>query len=340
MGFKWTLGFLFCITICCLHSAAQTPRMELHKIRLEGPAQGTQFHITYFASDSLVRRSEVDRILAMIDLSMSIYRKDSKISLFNADSVMSIVMDNHMAKVIAASFKYHKLSNGQFDITIAPLVDLWGFGANKSQINPDSATVLKAKELVGMQYLKVKGDRLIKKKKGVKIDVNGIAQGYTVDVLADYLERKGIANYMVEVGGEIRTLGSPPGGKGFSIGIVQPDDDKGEELMTAVVQLNERALTTAGSFEKFVRYKGKRLGHHIDPISGFPYMTDILSVTVYAKTAMEADALDNFFMGMGPEQILAKSKKLKDVEVFVIFKNKNQSIQTIYSDGFGKLFKS
>ncbi len=340
MGFKWTLCFLFCITICCLHSAAQTPRMELHKIRLEGPAQGTQFHITYFASDSLVRRSEVDRILTMIDLSMSIYRKDSKISLFNADSVMSIVMDNHMAKVIAASFKYHKLSNGQFDITIAPLVDLWGFGANKSQINPDSATVLKAKELVGMQYLKVKGDRLIKKKKGVKIDVNGIAQGYTVDVLADYLEEKGIANYMVEVGGEIRTLGSPPGGKGFSIGIVQPDDDKGEELMTAVVQLNAGALTTAGSFEKFVRYKGKKLGHHIDPISGFPYMTDILSVTVYAKTAMEADALDNFFMGMGPEQILAKSKKLQDVEVFVIFKNKNQSIQTIYSDGFGKLFKN
>ncbi|WP_343557372.1 FAD:protein FMN transferase [Sphingobacterium sp.] len=314
--------------------------MELHKIRLEGPAQGTQFHITYFASDSLVRRSEVDRILTTIDLSMSIYRKDSKISLFNTDSVMSIVMDNHMAKVIAASFKYNKLSNGQFDITIAPLVDLWGFGANKSQINPDSATVLKAKELVGMQYLKVKGDRLIKKKKGVKIDVNGIAQGYTVDVLADYLEGKGIANYMVEVGGEIRTLGSPPGGKGFSIGIVQPDDDKGEELMTAVAQLNEGALTTAGSFEKFVRYKGKKLGHHIDPVSGFPYMTDILSVTVYAKTAMEADALDNFFMGMGPEQILTKARKLKDVEVFVIFKNKNQSIQTIYSDGFGKLFKN
>ncbi len=340
MGFKWNLCFLFFITICCLHSAAQTAGMELHKIRLEGPAQGTQFHITYFASDSLVRRSEVDRILTTIDLSMSIYRKDSKISLFNTDSVMSIVMDNHMAKVIAASFKYNKLSNGQFDITIAPLVDLWGFGANKSQINPDSATVLKAKELVGMQYLKVKGDRLIKKKKGVKIDVNGIAQGYTVDVLADYLEGKGIANYMVEVGGEIRTLGSPPGGKGFSIGIVQPDDDKGEELMTAVAQLNEGALTTAGSFEKFVRYKGKKLGHHIDPVSGFPYMTDILSVTVYAKTAMEADALDNFFMGMGPEQILTKARKLKDVEVFVIFKNKNQSIQTIYSDGFGKLFKN
>jgi thiamine biosynthesis lipoprotein len=253
---------------------------------------------------------------------------------------MSIVMDSHMAKVIKASFKYHKLSKGQFDITIAPLVNLWGFGANKSPVAPDSATVLKAKELVGMHYLKVSGNRLIKKKKGIKIDVNGIAQGYTVDVLADYLGRKGIANYMVEVGGEIRALGTPPGGQGFSIGIVQPDDAGGEELMTAVAQLKEGALTTAGSFEKFIKYKGKKLGHHIDPVSGFPYMTDILSVSVYAKTAMEADALDNYFMGMEPEQIKTKAKKLKGVEVFVIFKNKNQSIEAIYSDGFGKLFKN
>jgi Membrane-associated lipoprotein involved in thiamine biosynthesis len=269
MGLKWNWCLLFFVTICCSDLKAQTGSTEFQKIRLEGPAQGTQFHITYFASDSLVRRSEVDRILTMIDLSMSIYRKDSKISLFNADSVMSIVMDSHMAKVIAASFRYHKLSNGQFDITIAPLVNLWGFGANKSQISPDSATVLKAKELVGMHYLKVKGNRLIKKKKGVKIDVNGIAQGYTVDVLADYLERKGIANYMVEVGGEIRTSGSPPGGKGFSIGIVQPDEDNGDELMTAVVQLNEGALTTAGSFEKFVRYKGKNWGIISTPFQVF-----------------------------------------------------------------------
>ncbi len=340
MGLRWNLCLLFFVTICCIDVQAQIPSTKLHKIRLEGPAQGTQFHITYFASDSLVRRSEVDSILKAIDLSMSIYRKDSKISQFNTDTVMSIVMDSHMAKVIKASFKYHKLSKGQFDITIAPLVNLWGFGANKSPVAPDSATVLKAKELVGMHYLKVSGNRLIKKKKGIKIDVNGIAQGYTVDVLADYLGRKGIANYMVEVGGEIRALGTPPGGHGFSIGIVQPDGESGEELMTAVAQFNEGALTTAGSFEKFIQYKGKKLGHHIDPVSGFPYMTNILSVSVYAKTAMEADALDNYFMGMEPEQIKTKAKKLKGVAVFVIFKNKNQSIETIYSDGFGKLFKN
>ena len=340
MKLKWYVCVLFFSIVCRMHVQAQTPLPKLHKIRLEGPAQGTQYHITYFASDSLLRRSEVDSILMAIDLSMSIYRKDSKISQFNTDSVRSIVMDNHMAKVIKASFNYHKLSRGQFDITIAPLVNLWGFGAYKSPVIPDSATVLKVKQLVGMQYLKVRGSHLIKKKDGIKIDVNGIAQGYTVDVLADYLERKGIVNYIVEVGGEIRASGTPPGGQGFSIGIVQPDDDGGEELITAVAQLREGALTTAGSFEKYIQYKGKKLGHHIDPVSGFPYQSDILSVSVYAKTAMEADALDNYFMGMEPDKVMTEAKKMKGVAVFVIFKNKNQSIQAIYSEGFGKLFKN
>ncbi len=340
MGLNREICCIFFFIIGALGLQAQTGSKELSKIRLEGPAQGTQFHVTYFASDSLVRRSEIDSILKVIDLSMSIYRKDSKISLFNQDSVMQIEMDKHMAHVIAASFRYNKLSKGQFDITIAPLVNLWGFGVKKSPVAPDSATVYAAKQFVGMDYLKVKRKQLIKKKQGVKIDVNGIAQGYTVDVLADYLGHKGISNYMVEVGGEIRTSGTPPEQKGFSIGIVQPDGSKQEDIMTAVVQLKTGALTTAGSFEKFIKYKDKKMGHHINPVTGFPYTTSVLSVTVYTRTAMDADALDNYFMGMEPTEIIAKAKKLKDVEVFVIYKNKNQAIQTIYSEGFGKLFKN
>ncbi len=340
MGLKREICCIFFFMIGLLAAQAQTGSKELNKIRLEGPAQGTQFHITYFAPDSVVKRSEVDSILRIIDLSMSVYRKDSKISLFNQDTVQHIEMDKHMAHVIAASFRYNKLSKGQFDITIAPLVNLWGFGVKKSPVAPDSATVYQAKQFVGMHNLKVRGNQLIKKKPGVKIDVNGIAQGYTVDVLADYLKYKGLSDYMVEVGGEIRVSGTAPGQQGFSIGIVQPDGSKQEETMTAVMQLRSGALTTAGSFEKFIKYKDKRLGHHIDPISGFPYTTSILSVTVYAGTAIDADALDNYFMSMEPTEIIAKAKKLKDVEVFVIYKNKNQSIQTIYSDGFGKLFKN
>ncbi|WP_286859979.1 MULTISPECIES: FAD:protein FMN transferase [Sphingobacterium] len=340
MGLKGKICHIFFFIIWSLGLQAQTDSKELSKIRLEGPAQGTQFHLTYFATDSVVKRSEIDSILKVIDLSMSVYRKDSKISLFNRDTVTHIEMDQHMARVIAASFRYNKLSKGQFDITIAPLVNLWGFGVRKSEVVPDSATVYQAKQFVGMHYLKVNHNQLVKKKPGVKIDVNGIAQGYTVDVLAEYLKHKGLSDYMVEVGGEIRVSGTAPGQQGFSIGIVQPDESRQEETMTAVVQLRSGALTTAGSFEKFIKYKDKKLGRHIDPISGFPYTTSILSVTVYAGTAMDADALDNYFMSMEPAEIIAKAKKLKDVEVFVIYKNKNQAIQTVYSDGFGKLFKN
>ncbi len=340
MGLNRKICCIFFFMIWALSLKAQTDSKGVRKIRLEGPAQGTQFHVTYFASDSLVKRSEIDSILKVIDLSMSIYRRDSKISLFNQDSVMHIEMDPHMARVIAASFRFNKLSSGQFDITIAPLVNLWGFGVKKSLLVPDSATVYQAKQFVGMHHLKVSRNRLVKKKRGVKIDVNGIAQGYTVDVLADYLKQKGLSDYMVEVGGEIRASGTPPGQQGFSIGIVQPDDNNQEDIMTAVVQLKTGALTTAGSFEKFIKYKDKKLGHHIDPVTGFPYTTNVLSVSVYAKTAMEADALDNYFMGMEPLKIIAKAKELKGVEVFVIYKDKNQTIQTIYSDGFSKLFKN
>ncbi len=318
---------------------AQTVLRESNRIRLEGPAQGTQFHITYFAADSVVKRAEIDSILQVIDFSMSIYRKDSNISIFNRDTVRHIEMDPHMAKVIAASFRYNKLSKGQFDITIAPLVDLWGFGVKKRVAIPDTAEVLQTKQLVGMRHVKVVGKQLIKKKPGIKIDVNGIAQGYTVDLLADYLEQRGVTNYMVEVGGEIRTLGSPPGQQGFSIGIVQPDESKEADIMTAVVQLNKGALTTAGSFEKYIRYKDGKLGHHINPLTGFPYTTCVLSVTVHAKTAMDADALDNYLMGMEPKAIIAAVQKMKDVAVFVIYKDKNESICTVYSDGFTKLLK-
>lgn len=340
MGLGMKICCAFFLGICVVDSQAQVDSKALHKIQLEGPAQGSQFHLIYYAQDTLVRRREIDSILHVIDQSMSVYRKDSKISLFNQDTVLRLKMDSHMAKVIAASFRYHELSNRQFDITIAPLVNLWGFGVKKTGVVPDSAMVDQVRQYVGMKHLTVEGDQLLKKKKGVKIDVNGIAQGYTVDVLAGYLEDKGLTNYMVEVGGEIRVSGTPPGQPGFSIGIIQPDVSGQEDMISAVVQLHEGALTTAGSFEQFITYKGQRMGHHIDPLTGFPYHTNVLSVTVYARSAMEADALDNFFMSMDPENIIDRAKKMEDVEVFVIYKNKNQSIQTIYSDGFGKLFKN
>lgn len=340
MGLNSKICYIFFFMLSSLAIQAQTVSKELRKIRLEGPAQGTQFHVTYFASDSVVKRQEIDSILKVIDLSMSVYHKDSKISLFNQDTATHIEMDKHMAHVIAASFRYNKLSSGQFDITIAPLVNLWGFGVKRSEVVPDSATVYQAKKFVGMHYLKVKGSRLIKKKPGVKIDVNGIAQGYTVDVLADYLKHKGLSSYMVEVGGEISVSGAPPEQQGFSIGILHPDESKQGEIITAIVQLRSGALTTAGSFEKFIQYKNKKMGHHINPLTGFPYTTRVLSVSVYARTAMDADALDNYFMGMDPAEIIAKAKTLKGIEVFVIYHDKKQTIQTIYSDGFGKLFKN
>ncbi len=338
MRFSWITLF-FCFIGCSALCAQQPNKVSPERRVIDGRAQGTTYHIVYY-SDKQMEKSAIDSILNDIDLSMSIYNNQSLISRFNQSDVQEVDMDVHMKNVIAASFKYHKLSKGQFDITVAPLVQLWGFGPKRISSLPDSMQIQNALKDVGMHQLKVKGRRLIKTNPRVTIDLNGIAQGYSVDVLAAYLMDRGIKSFVVELGGELRIQGVKPDGDSMKVGIERPVMNDGKmSLKQDVVALSSGAITTAGNFEKFLMDKGRKITHHIDPRTGYSYLSNMVSVTVYAPSAMEGDALDNIFMAMSPKEALAFADKRKNVDIYVIYNNQNGEIEEAHTKGFDKLFR-
>lgn len=321
---------LLLLALCCLSSQGAA---ILDAKTISGFTQGTTYTIKYY-SEQEVLKEEVDSVLNIIDKSLSIYRDDSIISKFNNVKTSRIKMDNHMFQVVRESFRTYNRTNGYFDITIKPLIDLWGFGPKGFTSPPGSEEISSALSLVGMKNtLKLKGKYLIKKKEGVTLDVNGIAQGYTVDVLSKYFLSKNIRNFMIEVGGEIVTRGTKPDGE-FIIMIQRPNSiDASQNTPSYKIRLKNKAITTSGSYEKKVNINGKIISHHISPKDGYPIESMTLSATVIANTAMEADALDNYLMYLSPQKAIEFAEKNKGIEIYVIYLEDNV-LKEIHSSGF------
>lgn len=300
---------------------------------LEGKAQGTTYSIRYYADKEICEES-VDSIFRVIDGSMSLYLSHSLIAKFNNAEVLAIDMDNHMKSVVQKSFEINRLSAGYFDITIFPLMQLWGFGPAGFKRNPAASEIESVMAYTGMNKLKMTGNRLVKKDKRVAIDLNGIAQGYTVDVLGRYLEKQGVQNYMVELGGEIKVRGEKPDGN-FQIAIQRPPDPtlvktRGDAL---ILKLKNKSVTTSGSYDKRRILNETFISHHIDPRVGTPIQRKTVSVTVIANTTMEADGWDNFFMFLEPEEAIRFANKMKGVELYVIYYEDNM-LKEAFSKGF------
>ncbi|MEJ7560486.1 MAG: FAD:protein FMN transferase [Pedobacter sp.] len=307
---------------------------------IHGYAQGTDYSIKYFAKDSVVTQKAVDSILLQIDSSMSLYKTYSLINKFNASS-FGVKLDPHFLKVIQKSIKISKATNGVFDITVKPLVQAWGFGSKPILVFPDSAVIKQILPCVGVENLTLSGSYLRKKIPCVQIDLNGIAQGYSVDVVAELLTKKGIKSFVVEIGGELRIKGLKPDGTYFRIGIEGPaNTDKAEPVMKHVIQLQEGAITTSGNYRKFLQQGSKKFSHLIDAKSGYPLQNSMISVTLYAKDAITADGYDNAIMALEPLDALNFVKSHKDLECYLIYHKSDGSIADTLSAGFKKLITS
>lgn len=240
----------------------------LQEFEIRGQAQGTGYSVKYFAKDSSIVKAEVDSVLMVIDSSMSLYKSYSAINRFN-ESTEGCVLDGHFAKVVKRSFEIYNDSRGLFDITVAPLVKYWGFGPKKG--DQKLTALAEILPCVGMDQLELRGNFLSKKKACVQIDVNGIAQGYTVDVLSEFLHAKGISIFLVEVGGEIRVSGKKPDGKLMKIGIEGPSEQPwSEPIVQHVVSLDKGAITTSGNYRNYLMRGEKKISHLIDPKTGSP----------------------------------------------------------------------
>lgn len=289
-------------------------------ITISGEAQGTSYHITYVAGGYSNYREAFDSIFRHIDLSLSTYDTGSLISKINRNDT-TVNVDQYFSDVFNKSIEVSEKTKGLFDITVAPVTNAYGFGFKKRE-KITTGLIDSLIRLVGYKKIKLTGNKVVKDIPQVMLDLNAIAQGYTVDVLTAFLESKGIKNYMVEVGGELRAKGTKLNDSSWTVGIQMPDENNEEASpLFARIRINNKSLATSGNYKRFYVEDGKKYSHIINPFTGYPAKNNLLSATVIANDCMTADAYATSFMVMGLErskQFLSENKDLA-LEVFFIY---------------------
>jgi len=321
---------LFLITLI-ISSCSTKQENERTYLSVKGFTQGTNYMVKYSSPDTVNYKKEIEKILANIDTSMSTYNKHSVISRIN-NNEKEVEVDKYFKEVFESAIKISEKTNGAFDITVGPLVNAWGFGQGKVR-DIDSAVVDSIKQFVGYEKVKLKNGRIYKEDKRLKLNMNAIAQGYTVDVLAEFLDKKGIKNYLVEVGGEVRTKGISPSDRKWRIGIDKPVDSNyvaGKNLQ-AIAEIQNRALATSGNYRNFYIEDGVKYAHTIDPKSGYPVTHKLLSTSVFAPDCVTADAYATAFMVMGKKKSKELVEKLKNIEAYFIYSDEEGNFKVDYS---------
>ncbi|MAO46355.1 MAG: thiamine biosynthesis protein ApbE [Crocinitomicaceae bacterium] len=295
------------------YSCNSTPVIK----QLTGKAQGTTYTIKY-TGDAVVSPSEIDSVLESMDAEMNTWRADSRISKINnfdrTDTVYSFEDESKIWSVLwDMTWEINHHSNGAFDPTVMPLVDLWGFGL-KNASNVDSARVDSVMEFVGFRtdlidFGEVETDvsylnrQIIKGDSRSRLDFNAIAQGYTVDMLYDLLDEKGIENILVELGGEVRCKGVNAEGVAWRIAVDKPiASSHVDREYQAIISVENASVCTSGNYRKFIEVNGIKRSHSIDPRTGYPVEHNLLSVTIKASNAAIADAYATACMVLGPEE--------------------------------------
>lgn len=304
--------------------------------QVKGNAQGTTFNIVYDDPNKTDYSNEIDSVFRVIDRSMSLWDSLSTITKLNA-SDSGLVVDSHFANVYLISKNIYERTHGSFDITMGPLIKSWGFIRKNQLPVPPPEEIEAKKKNVGMSFFVLEKDFMRKLNPLAEIDMNAVAQGYSVDVLAKFLELKGIKNYLVEVGGELKTAGVNQFNQAWNVGIEKPDFNSSfsKNSIKAVVGLSNKSLATSGSYRKFIEVDGKKYSHTIDPTTGSPVTHNLLSVTVIADNCADADAYATAFMVMGRDSAMGIAQREK-LEVYCIF-DEDGTLKTQATKGFEEL---
>ena len=280
---------------------------EPRDLRLQGRTMGTSWHLTVpgGAEDGDALQAAIDAELEAVNDSMSTWLEDSEISRFNrlpADTAMTV--SPRFAEVLEAALAIGAASGGAYDVTVAPLVDLWGFGARGPQGGvPEPTALAKARARVGQENLDWNPDRRqLDKRTGIALDFSSIAKGYAVDRVAAILEARGFENYLVEIGGEMRVAGRSPRGDAWRVAVERPE--AGTRAVARGIELSDRAIATSGDYRNFFTVDGVRYSHMIDPRTGAPVTHDVVSVTVIHKSCMVADGWATALAVLGREAAL------------------------------------
>ena len=315
---RWVLVLVAAVSmIGCAQPASE------EYVRVEGFGIGTTYRIIARTTTDRVPeiREAADRTFAEMTASMSIFDSTSLLSRINRGETDSV--DMHISQMIALARGVNSISEGMYDVTVAPLTKAYGFAGGKAQHEPNIDSLL---EFVGMDKIRVEEHRIIKDDERIQLDLNSIAKGYTVDCIASEIERMEITDYMVEVGGEIVCRGRNPRGSEWRVAVDSPYDgnmNPGENCQV-IISLTDRALATSGNYRRFyIDDAGRKIAHTINPLTGESAVTDLLSATVVAPTvvaptAAEADALGTMCMALGFERAIQTITGLDGVDAYLI----------------------
>ena len=310
----WQLPFLALLivgTIFIIRQQRATPFQHC-----AGPIFGTTYSITYQHDEDL--QAEIVARMKEVDTTLSMFNEESVISQINNNK--SITPTAMFLDVFQQAQQISKDTDGAFDITVAPLVNLWGFGFKHNE-TPDQQAVDSLMRFVGYQKVKYDGHYIVKRDPRIMLDCSAIAKGYGADVVARLLDKKGVKNYLVEIGGEVVTRGISEKRLPWKIGVVKPTDDplqQGNELQT-VLNITDKAMATSGNYRNFYYKGGKKYAHTIDPKTGQPVQHNILSATVLTNRCARADAYATAFMVMGLEKAQKVLERNPDLLAYLIY---------------------
>ncbi|XXE08101.1 FAD:protein FMN transferase [Pseudomonas sp. Z1-29] len=273
--------------------------------RFDGPTMGSRYSVQYVRHAATpgpnVVQAEVEKILAEVDRLFSTYRSDSEIERFNAlPGGSCLTMPGPVFELVRVGEQLSSQSHGAFDLTVEPLLNLWGFGPqSRREAVPSAEALALARRQVGHGYLRIEGDRLCKDA-AVEVDFNSIAAGYAVDRIAAKLQALGIDSYLAEATGELKAVGHKPDGSAWRIALEEPRNDR--QMAERVIEVNGYGVSTSGDYRKYFEQGGKRYSHTFDARTGAPVLHNLASVTVIHPSAMLADGLSTLLLILGPEE--------------------------------------
>lgn len=315
------LLFLFILFLSCTNNLNR-------ETVIRGYIYGTTYNILYFSEDELQLKVKIDSLFNVIDMSMSTYNSNSLISKINNNK--EVKLDDHFKFVFNTSKKIYQQTNGYFDPSIGPLVNSLDFGPKTNTISADSLM-----SLVGLDKFKIVDSRLLRPKNSF-LDFNAIAKGYSVDVISEFLTNSKVANFLVEVGGEIRSSGMNLGSnRSWKVGLDTPRFDGLQKEIYKAFNLQDKSMATSGVYRKFKTDSlGNKYAHIIDPKTGYSSRTNILSVTVISDNCIDADAYATALHLMTLDEINLFVEKHNTISVFVIYEDDNNNMQHLSLNNF------
>ncbi|WP_439151439.1 FAD:protein FMN transferase [Winogradskyella sp.] len=301
-------------------------------VKLTGPVFGTGFNIQYYSEENTNYQKEIDSLFNVVNQSLSTYIPSSDISRLNRNEMSEV--DTHFQKVYKASKLIYRYTEGAFDPTIGNVVNAWNFGAEQNKFLTDSTTIDSLMQFVGFNRVGLKSN-LIKKPDETYLEFNAIAKGYGIDAIAEFLESKGVTNYLVDIGGDLRVSGiNLESNKGWTVGIDDPNFD-GTQSYSKVLVLKDEAMATSGTYRKFkIDENGNRYAHIINTKTGYPTKTNNLSVSVIAPDCMTADGYATAFQAMGIEKVTEFLKSHQELKAYFIYEDEDNALQTLLLNGF------